>query len=69
MENINLMQNSNLNNFDKDIIQQQSYKIINENTLLKNNYSNKEANSLYNSNKPKEELTNNYKTMIMKTII
>jgi len=61
MENINLMQNSNLNNFDKDIIQQQSYKIINENTLLKNNYSNNETNSLYNSNKPKEELTNNYK--------
>ena len=40
MANINKIENSNLNNFDKDIIQQQSYKIINENTLLKNNYSN-----------------------------
>ena len=59
MEKFDISKNSNSNKFDKDIIQKQSYKIINEDTLLKNSISNNKNSPVYNNiNKPKKELTN-----------
>ena len=59
MENINLTQNPNSDKFDKDIIQQQSFNIIKENSLLKNNTSNNKDYPVYNtSNKYNSEFSN-----------
>ena len=56
MEKNDISQNSNINKFDKDIMQTQSYKIINENIINNNN------NSAYiNKNEPnKEKLNDNF---------
>ena len=47
------------NQFDNDIIQKQSYKIINENMLLKNSPLNTKNNSIYNSKNKLNKVHNN----------
>ena len=60
METIEIPKNLNSNKFDNDIIQNQPYKIINENMPLKNNPLNHKNNSLYYSTKKQnKELINN----------
>ena len=60
MERYGASKISNSNKFDEDIIQKQSYKIINEDTLLKNSISNNKNNSANNNiNKPNKEPINN----------
>ena len=49
MENNENPKNLNTNQFNNDIIQKQSYKIINENMLLNNSPLNTKNNSIYNS--------------------
>ena len=59
MEKFDIPKNSNSNKYDKDIIQKQSYKIINEDTLLKNSISDNKNSSVYNNiNKPNKDSMN-----------
>ena len=59
MDGFNLIKNPNSNKFDKDIIQQHSYNIIQDSAHLKNSVSNNKNNSIINkSNNYTSEFNN-----------
>ena len=62
MENNDISENLNINKFDKDFMQAQSYKIINENANVKKKLINNNNIAAYtNKNNPnKDQLNDNF---------